>query len=97
MLACVRISIYRNTTTSGSMQYDYELSPRIVFDNADIERDAWKGEGHVILTIDTAAKTAKWSWYRDDDFSLNEYDQPISFEIAMQIILSTFARAQRDN
>lgn len=79
------------------MQYDYELSPRIVFDNANIEKEAWKGEGHVILTIDTATKTAKWSWYRDDDFSLNEYDQAIEYDLAMQIVLSTFARAQRDN
>lgn len=97
MLACIRISIYTHTTSSSIMQYEYELSPRIVFEAIDSDRESWKGEGHVILTIDTNTKTAKWSWYRDDDFGLNEYDRAIEYDLAMQIILSTFARAQRDN
>jgi len=77
------------------MQYDYNLSPRIVFEGAEIDRESWKGEGRVILTIDTTAKTAKWSWYRDDDMSLNEYDRSIEYETAHHIVLAAFARAQR--
>jgi hypothetical protein len=77
------------------MQYDYVMSPNIVFD-AGIDRDTWKGEGHVTLTIDTVTETAKWSWYRDDDMTLNEYDVPLGYEVAMGIVLGTFARAERD-
>ena len=79
------------------MQYDYELGPHTFFDRAEIDRGIWKGQGHVILTIDTMKKAASWSWFRDDDISLNEYNQPIEFDLAMQIVLSAFARAERDN
>lgn len=77
------------------MEYDFALGPSIIFDGAEIDRETWRGEGHVVLTIDTEAKTAKWSWYRADDMTLNEYDVPISFPLALDIVLNTFARAAR--